>query len=430
MKNALILLFVIYLLPAYGGDPMIKCFKKKIEGIASIEALGPQGDFKEVYDIRLLQPVDHKDPGAGAFEQRIYVYHKSRRKPVVFVTEGYSLRKREYELAQILDANQIQVEYRFYGKSGSDDIKWDYLDNTQAAADLHRIKTMFDDIYKKEWISTGISKGGTTTMIYKALYPDDVDASVNYVGPLPLAQEDTRMDDHIKSIGSDECRKKLFAFQRDALRRTGRILPMVDSLAKADKHSFSIGLGSAYEYAVLEYTFSFWQYAHPCNEVPDSTATDKEVFLHINDIVGYDFYSDATYDAFKNAFYQFMGENGYYGFVHDHLKDLLIYVTRPTNLTFTPRDVRVSYDPTFMNNVEKALDEVGDKIIHIHGEYDPWGAVGYFPDEKQDAVLIIHPKGSHTTRIKNLSEEDQSKVYTALEKWLKAHVEPVEENRS
>ncbi|MDX1686021.1 MAG: S28 family serine protease, partial [Saprospiraceae bacterium] len=168
-------------------DPVIKCIQNKIEGVASIEVLGDEEGFEKVYDIRLNQPVDHNNPEAGEFQQRIYLYHKDYKKPVIFVTEGYDIKDRKYELTDILDANQISVEYRFFGESAPDTLQWEYLTNKQAAEDLHRIRDMFGRIYKEEWVSTGISKGGTTTMMYKALYPGDVDASVNYVGPLPLA---------------------------------------------------------------------------------------------------------------------------------------------------------------------------------------------------------------------------------------------------
>lgn len=423
MKKVLLFLFLTQQLLA--GDPIIKCINKKIDGVSSIKALGERPPFSNVYDIRLIQPVDHLDPSAGTFEQRIYLYHKSRKKPVIFVTEGYNLYDRQYELTDILDANQISVEYRFYGKSGSDNIQWSHLNNTQAAMDLHRIKDLFDDIYKKEWVSTGISKGGTTTMIYKALYPEDMDASVNYVGPLPLAQEDKRMDEHIRTIGSRPCRAKLSAFQKEALKRREALLPKLDSLAKEEDMSFQIGLGAAYEYAVLEYTFSFWQYAHDCDKVPDASSTDQEIFEHLNTIVGFDFYSDATYDFFANAFYQFMGENGYYGFIHDHLVDQLKYATEPTNLTFTPKGIPLRYSGAFMLDIENRLKEVGDKMIHIHGEYDPWGAVGFFPEKNQDALLIVHPKGGHTTRISTLTEDEKNQVYSKLDEWLNAKVTPL-----
>ncbi len=110
MKKLLLLVLIFSIQTGYGkGDPIIKCINKKIDGIASIKALGPKQGFQNVYDIRLIQPLDHDNPNAGAFEQRIYLYHKSRKKPMIMVTEGYNLNDRKYELCDILDANQLTI---------------------------------------------------------------------------------------------------------------------------------------------------------------------------------------------------------------------------------------------------------------------------------------------------------------------------------
>ena len=425
--NSLVILFVFAHSLDAKKDPFLKCLNKKLDNIASITKMKDIEGYKSVYDVRLVQPIDHDDASAGTFEQRIFVYHKGYKKPVVFVTEGYDLRNRVYELSEILDANQISVEYRFYGKSKVDGDPWQYLTNDQAMEDLHTIRTTFGEIYKKEWISTGISKGGTTTMIYKSRYPDDVDASVNYVGPLPLAQEDKRMDEHILSVGDAACREKLHNFQIEALKRREALLPKVDSLAKADKMSFTIGTGAAFEFAVLEYTFSFWQFAHDCNEVPTLDASDDAYFKYLNTVVGFNFYSDRTYEYFKHSFYQFMTENGYYGFIHDHVKHLLVDLKRPGNQIFAPRGENIDFDESYMAGVKSRLDKIGDKMIHIHGAYDPWGAVGYVPPPGQDALHIAKPKAGHGTRIKDLSASDQKKVYAKLGGWLKAKVIPLED---
>jgi hypothetical protein len=51
-----------------------------------------QGDsfFKENYLVWFEQPLDHNNPGAGTFKQRVWLSHKDETSPVVMVTEGYS----------------------------------------------------------------------------------------------------------------------------------------------------------------------------------------------------------------------------------------------------------------------------------------------------------------------------------------------------
>ena len=188
-----------------------KYIRKKLPN-ASVKKLEAKDHFKEVFEIKFKQYLDHNNPKAGTFEHRIFLSHVNKKKPMLFVTEGYAARQTTYELAKILTSNQIIVEYRFYGGSRPKNIQWQYLTNDQAMEDLHRIKKIFKKFYKKEWVSTGISKGGTTTLIYKSKYPKDVCVAVPYVAPLAFAQEDTRTDDHQKNTGTEACRKKIIDF--------------------------------------------------------------------------------------------------------------------------------------------------------------------------------------------------------------------------
>jgi len=69
-----------------------------------------------------------------------------------------------YELSEMLGANQLDVEHRFYGESIPEDFDWQYLTIEQATADYHHINDIFNTFYSKSWVSTGISKGGQTSI--------------------------------------------------------------------------------------------------------------------------------------------------------------------------------------------------------------------------------------------------------------------------
>lgn len=195
------------------SDDFLELITKKIPGV-TIERGEKTAHFKSAYTLYVDQPIDHNNPSIGTFKQRIFLSHYDRKAPTVFVTEGYSARPRDYELSEILRSNQIIVEYRYNGKSVPEKMDYKYLTNDQAMEDLHRIRMMFKKIYKKKWISTGISKGGTTCLIYKSKYPDDVDAAVSYVGPLPKAREDVRMDEMIlEKMKMSPCGNKIDKLQ-------------------------------------------------------------------------------------------------------------------------------------------------------------------------------------------------------------------------
>ncbi len=425
MKYYLLFFSFLVSFQVHAKKDIIELIQKKIPG-AVVTELTASDHFKREFEILIPQRLDHFDKkNKETFQQRIFLYHYDRKAPTVFVTEGYSARQRHYELSEILLGNQIQVEYRYFGISKPDDTEYKYLNNDQAMEDLHYIRHLFCKIYKKEWISTGISKGGTTCLIYKSKYPKDVKVAVPYVAPLPFNQTDKRCDEAILTNGTAECRKTLEDFQHAVLDNRDLMIMKVDSLARADSMSFArFTTAEAFEYAVLEFTFSFWQWGHDCSQV-DPTVSPDSLFRTLNKIVGLSFYSDATCNYFEPSYYQFLKENGYYGFIYEPFKSKLKALDRYDNLPFGPRGLDLTMDVDYLKYVRVWLYHNGDKIIHVQGQLDPWGACGFIPPEGQDALLMIKENGSHTTRIKSLSEEQQKQVYERLDHWLKAKVYPL-----
>lgn len=412
----------------YGQTDDFKSFmlKKCPQTVSFEEAQEASAHFKNEYVLYIDQPIDHNNPSLGTFKQRIFVSHYDRKAPVVFVTEGYSARNRDYELASILKANQIIVEYRYNGNSQPENMDYRYLTNDQAMEDLHAIREAFKKIYKKKWISTGISKGGTTCLIYKSKYPNDVDAAVSYVGPLPNAREDVRMDEMIlEKMENSPCGQKLDALQRFALKHDDEIIPKIDSLAKADKITFNrVSTAKAMEFAVLELTFSFLQMGYSCNDVP-SNLTVNSVFNYLKEIVGFDFYCDQTIEYFEPSFYQFMTENGYYGFIHKPFEGLLNDLDKYDNEIFAPQGIPLEFDKDYMTRVRVFLHKYGDEIIYIQGGNDPWAACRFVPPAERDAVYIEKEGASHRLRIDGLDDDQQQEIYDALKRWLRVKIYPL-----
>ena len=124
--------------------------------------------LETVYQLKVKQPIDHTNPSKGFFYQKVYLTHKGFDRPTVIITEGYDRdQNRIYELTELLNANQLDVEHRFFGESMPEPLDYQYLNLKQATADLHHIRQLFSNIYTKKWISTGISKGGATTIFYR-----------------------------------------------------------------------------------------------------------------------------------------------------------------------------------------------------------------------------------------------------------------------
>ncbi|MFC8147561.1 S28 family serine protease, partial [Streptomyces paradoxus] len=147
--------------------------------------------------LNYTQPVDHRKPSKGTFQQRITVLHKDVSRPTVFFTSGYnvSTTPRRSEPTQIVDGNQVSLEYRFFTPSRPAPADWSKLDIWQAASDQHRVFKALKGIYAKKWISTGGSKGGMTATYYERFYPRDMDGVVAYVAPNDVVnKEDSAYD--------------------------------------------------------------------------------------------------------------------------------------------------------------------------------------------------------------------------------------------
>jgi len=248
----------------------ILTFEQKLDNLfpnAEITKMDAKDHFTKAYQLVLNEPLDHNNADAGTFKHYVYLSHVSTNKPTILVTEGYNAFPRTYELSKIFKGNQVQVEYRFYGKSRPDSIPWKYLKNDQAVEDYHQLVTKLKTLYSNKWISTGISKGGETVLIYKSKYPYDVDVAVPYVAPLINTQEDSRTEEHISTVGSDECRAKITKFQRLVLEHREEILSEISEYAELKKMNFTeLSTEEAMEYAVLEFPFSFWQWGGNCDD--------------------------------------------------------------------------------------------------------------------------------------------------------------------
>ena len=389
---------------------------------AEIEKIKPDSLFKEAYEIKLIQPLDHQNPRSKKFAQRIYLSHIDFSKPVVFVTEGYTMpRNRISELCRILKANQIRVEHRFFGESKPDSMEWKYLNVKQAASDYHRIVQLFKKIYKGKWISTGISKGGQTALFFRRFYPNDVDVTVVYVAPMNFAQEDPRIDRFIRNNGDEKCREKIKNYQIMLLKNRDKIIPLFADYAKKKKCHFSIGFDVTFEYGVLEYPFTFWQWGNSsCDSIPQAGASPEELFRHFVKVIPFkSYYSDKSIKSFEPAFYQFFTELGYYGYNYNppEVKNFLKVLVHPTNASFAPKGVLLKFKPEVMKDINNWLQNYGNNIIYIYGGLDPWSATGVVLTGKTNALKIVKKNGNHRTRIRNLSKKDREKVFSTLEKW-------------
>ena len=382
----------------------------------------PDG-YEAAYELKVKQPIDHKNPAKGYFYQRVFLTHKGYDRPTVICTEGYQRpRNRMYELTDLLEANQLDVEHRYFGESVPDSIDYQYLNLEQATADLHHINQLFRQIYTGKWVSTGISKGGQTTIYYRYFYPNDVNVSVPYVAPLNLELEDKRIYYFLDTVGTAACRASIKAVQMRLLKNRQEALTKLHWFAKGAGLKFTyLSPEQAFEYAVLEYPFSFWQWGHDCAEIPSDKMPLDSTLNHFLEVSGLDFFSDESMENYASHYYQAGDEMGYYGYRTEDFKDLLkaLPMQPHPSAVFMPKKMPAGFDGELPKKVNQWLDANGNNFIYINGDADTWSSTAVRPSGKTNSVWIFMPKTDHgKARIKNMTKEEKEKLVAALEKWL------------
>ena len=375
----------------------------------------PNVSFKKVsapadrylkYELVIRQPLDHWHPEKGYFYQHATLLHKGFSRPTVIETQGYWLYDHRDEVEKMLNANDINVEYRFYGKSAPDSIPWDDLTIGQATADWHAINQLFRNIYTGKWVSTGVSKGGESTLYYKYFYPQDVDLSLPYVAPLDNSLEDKRLYHFFDTIGTPECRSKIFQLQVFLLQHEKEAVEKLKWYSKGAglHYTYTGNIGRSFEYAVLEFPFSFWQSYGHCDSIPTGTSLEEylDALLKISDIAGF---SDEVLKEFEAHYYQAATQSGYYGYNIAPFKKYLHYFTTENPLaSFPPKSAPAKpFDPTLNEKVSQWLADSGNNIIYIYGGIDAWTAAGIIVSDKVNSKRFLVPGATHgRARVKNM----------------------------
>lgn len=422
IRNSLVLFFTLAFQFVFAqSDFSFTQRLNELKGI-EIETIESFDSLHQTFKISIEQPIDHNNPEAGVFSQKVYLSHFDINQPVVFVTEGYQARRNYLsEPARLLNANQIIVEHRFFGESVPDSLDWTKLNTFQAASDHHRIVELFKKLYSGKWLSTGISKGGQTTNYFRYYFPDDVTASMPYVAPMNIEQEDPRINLFLRTVGTPECRAKLLDFQRKLLAKETEILPLLKRFKEQNNIVFPQSDGLVFEFAVLEIPFTFWQWApFSCESLEDVEDSAESLFYKLVEAGILKMYSVESQSYYLPFLVQAYQEIGYYDFDIDSLKSQLNFVTNPSNDVFLPDSLQLPYLNHQMEKVHHWLANNGNNFLYIYGELDPWTSTSPNPDSRTNALKMVLSGGSHATRLKDFSEVEQKRAINLINYWLQA----------
>ena len=386
MKRRILLLVLaaVFVLPAVARTPLQQRLEK-LERAIEVTPL-ESTRFDEKYELVLRQPLDWQAPEKGSFTHRIVVSH------------------------------------RYFLGSTPDPRDWHYLTAEASACDLHDVRQLLGAIYPGKWIATGISKGGTTTMLYATFFPGDVDGYVPYVGPVNRSREDGRHEKFLRRVGTADERAAVERFQTEVLRRRDRLMPRFEAYCREKGYEFRAPLTEIYDLCALEYAFSFWQWGSNSYEIPATSVTDDELFDYFIGAVDPEYFVRET--PTTSFFVQAARELGYYGYDTRPLRKYLSIRNSKDYLRriFLPDELRdLDFDRTLYRRMHRYLKREDPNIVMIYGANDPWtasGAAWAVTPRKRNMKLFVQPGGSHRTRIATLPEPMREEVIAAIRGWL------------
>ena len=377
--------------------------------------------------LNYTQPIDHRHPSKGTFQQRITVLHKDVSRPTVFYTGGYnvSTNPSRSEPTRIADANQVSLEYRYFTPSRPAPADWSKLDIWQAASDQHRVFKALKPIYTKNWIATGGSKGGMTATYFERFYPHDMDGVVAYVAPNDVVNnEDSAYDRFFTKVGTKECRDRLDAVQREALVRRGPLEKKYAAYAADNGYTFTTvgSLDKAFEAVVLDYVWGFWQYSllSDCDTIPANAqaATDDEIWTSVDTISGFSFYTDQGLDPYTPYYYQAGTQLGAPTIKFPYIeKKYLRYGYQPPR-DFVPRSIPMRFQPGAMRDVDSWVRHHADHMLFVYGQNDPWGAERFAVGKgSKDAYVFTAPGLNHGATVAGLTADPKALATARILAW-------------
>ena len=478
--------------PAVAGDQNVINALKAIDKVTDVKAfeLNTAWDYynekvlsKTAYYFNFKQDIDHNNPSKGWFKQQCVLTVAGQDRPTVLHTEGYKLYDKnelqnmaEPVLVAVLDANCLQVEYRYHGWSLPEGYtnKFNYLTAKQQSDDLHAIVTAIKQSgivgKNSKWLATGVSKNGMTTAHYAYHYPNEMDAYVPFCAPFLIGLNNPDPYSYIlkkEALGSDET--KINAL-RDAFRNYISDKELQAKCVKLYKQKFPgyIATDEEARKNLLGYLFgtyfpkmsyvpySGWEPMIPkkgdsaekyldfiladekWEKYPGETETQYNRRMSNVDDLEPETSQWSTPFALRRAqqvmrhdayYVQVCIELGSYGHVYDWAKDLLTDEEKEyISGSFNPASFGVTYDNgKFIKEFFEGMKKSDCNMMFVYGMQDPWTG-GQIPDQylgKNSGKLFISSKldkpdeagfeaGLHNDYIDKWCLSDRNELF----KWL------------
>jgi hypothetical protein len=446
------------------GPPDRRDIKEKLESVPAIVSVTEgqvapayAGAGRRFFVLELEQPVDHFDPSAGTFRQTATLFYVSDDAPMVLAATGYDISRANVrsEPSALLEANQLLVEHRYFGSSIPDPISWEHLTVEQSAYDFHRIVEAVKPLFPGGWVNTGGSKGGMTSLYHRMFFPDDVDATIAYVAPNSLDATDDRyaafVDEVFVRNGETLCLDKVRELQEAIIAHRQPVEALLRSLAIDFGDDFSL-LGAdraeatarVLEFATVEAPFGLWQYSpNPsaaCEALvtlssnPDDFPNNAEAFAeNLNDffeitlgvstggvpgVVGW--FGDEALVHYQSYYYQSATELGGPDYPMTKAGELLAGGIDDHPQRYPPLEPLKRYDAALMAEVQAWVSTLGERLLFVYGENDPWTAGAFEESAARDQAryTVLGAPGNHGAKLTRLPAAERDAALAKLRGWL------------
>ena len=436
---------------------------ERLDRIQDVELIAESENFAYVFSCYFEQYIDHDNKALGTFKQKIEFGFNDFSKPNVLVTSGYYISDGNYEywwneneIAFIMHGNYVFVEHRYFGESLPVEIDyydvncWDYLTTAQAAADLHDIYLEFSKILDGKWAAAGISKGGITTELYAYYYPGDMAVYVPYSGSLNRSNHVTNWVKFInEEIGdiyygeevASSMRKTILDIQVKLFEYKEVLAPRFyqDALDNGVIPMEALTEELAYDMAVADFAFVFWQYYQSYYDyllellnMPEET--EEEIIDKQDEFYywfsGFTSINYGTNDSILPYYIQALSELGSTGYDFSYIRAAL---DNPELITITEEEEHNIFINVMTNNGEldfikdglmydailEMLKTTDDNFIIIYGTSDPFYAERIDDVLDRDNIWIcLDYVNAHMSMIQSLDEELSERVIARLKLLL------------
>ncbi len=378
-----------------------------IDSISTEQADSLKERFKEHYVVYFSQPADHQNSSSPRFRQKVCIMFRGFDRPTILSCQGYDINgmagRDSHSLADSLNANIVAVEHRNFGSSMivPKDLKYETLE--QESADLHTVFTTMKKLLPGKWMSSGVSKGGETSIYYNYMYPEDMDLGAAFCSPFLTSLYDVRAGKYMfEESGSAAERQTMMDGIAKYLENgeQGLYKDYCDSLAKKGEEipNFS-------EYVFNACEVYFWAFSYSIGEdrkkyVPD--LNDKEELYR-------QWYRLLTDNRdFGTTFYgvDCSKWQGFFKYDYEAISSLLegtSFNERDATLLFLPKEDRWVFDTydNYHNSrlLNNYLPYTTKPTLFVYSKDDPWTGARPERINPLSTRMIINPNGIHNDRI-------------------------------